>query len=176
MGQVIDMARAAGATINYDTREEMVDDMPLNGIQPPPNTDERTIDESIMFGIDHNARAYDTNTIGRMALMTYGRYMAALNAETYAQTALGESFMEGSVKMIHMLTSDSRHSQYTGLGLHPYNSGIDSPSDKHSPSQCLHRTDRGGSFCYHQRAKTKFKSIISRNVVWSRVHFARLFH
>src|SRR5690242_5625006 len=98
MGPVIDMARAAGATINYDTRDEMVDDMPLNGIQAPENSDERTIDESILFGIDHDARAYDTNTIGRMALLPYGRFMATLNAETYAQTALGEWLMERWVR------------------------------------------------------------------------------
>lgn len=75
MGRVIDMAR-------------LVDDMALNSIQAPPRSLERALDDATMQGIDQNARAYDTNTIGRMALMTYGRYMAALNAETYAQTAI----------------------------------------------------------------------------------------
>jgi hypothetical protein len=90
MQQVVDMARAAGAVINFDARQQDVTDMPLNGIQAPENTPERDGDEGILFGIDQTARAYDTNLIARMALLTHGRFMATLNAETYAQTAICE--------------------------------------------------------------------------------------
>jgi hypothetical protein len=95
MQPVLDQAVSQGAEININFGNDPVRvvDVALNGIRPSPgNNNAISRDGEITFGVDVTQRAYDLDTIGRMSLMTYGRFMAALNAQHYAVLAFGSLF------------------------------------------------------------------------------------
>lgn len=67
-------------------------------MSPPEGTPEHDTDSAITFGLAPNTRAYSVNAVGRLAQMTYGRFMATLNAETYTQVAIGmDPFPQGRI-------------------------------------------------------------------------------
>ena len=65
-------------------------DVPLNGMLATPGTQQSEDDGVYTFEISPDAVAYTTAIVGRMAMMTYGRYMSALNAESYTLVAISE--------------------------------------------------------------------------------------
>jgi hypothetical protein len=80
-----------GRTANLLGETYSVVDVPVNGMLARPGTNQRASDEAFLFEISPDARAYTTEFVARMAFMSFGRYMAVLNAESYAQVALSKS-------------------------------------------------------------------------------------
>ncbi|KAF2277672.1 uncharacterized protein EI97DRAFT_441688 [Westerdykella ornata] len=91
LNQILERARNAGAVIRGISAERIrITDVALNSFRPA-DSDARGIRrdaEVIGIGIDPNARAYRSDLTSRLAGLTYGRYAAALNADSITLMAV----------------------------------------------------------------------------------------
>lgn len=92
MGAVLDQARDAGARIqDLNSNPPRITDVRMHSFQPQrDNINAISEDGAVLDGIDPEARAYRRELTSRLADLTFGRYAAALNADSYTMLAVGK--------------------------------------------------------------------------------------
>jgi hypothetical protein len=108
MGEVLRRARDNGARISgINTNVPRITDVRLGSFAATPGSQQASNDGNVLFEIDPQARAYHHELTSRLARLTFGRYAAAMNADSYTMLAVGTYYTRARFLCIYELTMNT---------------------------------------------------------------------